>query len=556
MAPTSSPPPLVPATAPSAAELAEVPYASPCPEVCDQRGLELDPGACAPGRSCVFGKHWCREISHALPLMPVIGRCGFEAVPTAAPTLAPSPLLPLVPEYGGAELDNATGYLPPNMCPCVCQQYELAADPGACAPGRSCVFGHHWCRAEGHALPGLELKGSCVNENCGGPLTNTYPLNLCSSPDIAHVNVLAIIGLLVGDLTRKIKQNMPTAAVANDMIARKLAQEGLTDLTVELGEDMAANMEVALDALDATWLVGCWPPQRYALVNGSVKIPLGRLFVLVAGLPITVYFDSFELHFSQLRASIQCRGDLTLSGLGEGTGGGLLRPETLWTRGRFSLGCGMGLSSLDPICQFVRSVGVFAIETLGMLPAIIEKVLSGIPFPVPLGVHCPFSLKNTFIPLRYARQSCCEASFALDSTGCLAGGQFNGARPDFAEKVSGVQCRQTGGIWRATCDTVPGGYDALLGSCREDSAELPMPGLSASARHVWAVAAPCVWLLLWAIRIVVLVLVVYLCHRCGWCPCFKRSPKCQRACDSGAFSGYSSEDDTSSEDDADVEAAE
>merc|ERR1712232_1118132 len=87
------------------------------------------------------------------------------------------------------------------------------------------------------------------------------------------------------------------------------------------------------------------------------------------------------------------------------------------------------------------------------LPVLIAQALAETEFPLGLGTSCPKLLHNTFVPLGFAQQSCCEAAFAEDSTGSLIGGQFNGRPVGHAGgPSSAVQCAESSlGAWHARC---------------------------------------------------------------------------------------------------------
>jgi len=104
-----------------------------------------------------------------------------------------------------------------------------------------------------------------------------------------------------------------------------------------------------------------------------------------------------------------------------------------------------------------------------MLPEFVASGIKDAPWPLSLGRECPGLLRNTFVPLGYAQKSCCESAWAVDATGSLIGGQFNGAPAGFGKNVSGVTCtKDMAGLWTADCDAVPGNYyQPAPGSCRE-----------------------------------------------------------------------------------------
>eukprot|EP00928_Gymnodinium_smaydae_P096332 TRINITY_DN8486_c0_g1_i4.p1 TRINITY_DN8486_c0_g1~~TRINITY_DN8486_c0_g1_i4.p1 ORF type:complete len:773 (-),score=107.12 TRINITY_DN8486_c0_g1_i4:102-2420(-) len=251
-----------PRDSPTEAPTAEPPAAGAiCAASCDQSGLEADPGACTPGRSCVYGVGWCREASHPLPLLKVTGHCFLPPKNTTTPAAA-------VP--GAAQTS-----LPDDVCPCSCQQYGLFAHAGSCKPGGACVYGRGWCRDAEHPLE-LPVTGRCVNDNCGGPVTHAYPLTQCSNPKIPFLNVLSIIKFLLGDLTSRIKETLPSTAAINDGLDAAIATEGLQD-SVQTSSGFATICNLFVDLCPAGLL-----PLPYCLIDTGF-VPATLIAWLFAG---------------------------------------------------------------------------------------------------------------------------------------------------------------------------------------------------------------------------------------------------------------------------------
>merc|ERR1712232_1347834 len=80
-----------------------------CPCICQQAGLDLDPGACVYGRECVFGHGWCRQKDHPLPLLDKVGtcknsNCGGPIMNFWPKTLCSNPTIPFVDVLSLVEL--------------------------------------------------------------------------------------------------------------------------------------------------------------------------------------------------------------------------------------------------------------------------------------------------------------------------------------------------------------------------------------------------------------------------------------------------------------------
>jgi len=140
--------------------------AGECPGVCKlQTRVSVDPGAFAAGRQCVYGHGWCREASHPMPGLPRVGTClnGAEVKAPRA-TTSETPTTSTMPDTAVTERPSP----PPTEaadepCPGMCKlQAGLVGDPGACTPGRRCVYGHGWCREVSHPLPLLPKVGTCA----------------------------------------------------------------------------------------------------------------------------------------------------------------------------------------------------------------------------------------------------------------------------------------------------------------------------------------------------------------------------------------------------------
>lgn len=143
---------------------------------------------------------------------------------------------------------------------------------------------------------------------------------------------------------------MPSAAEMNKAIAQQFENQGYTDLTIEVDDEFVAGMSIQFDKLDVTWLVGCWLPQRYAVVSGSLQLPRGKVSVRAVSLSLDVAFTGFEFAFEDLRASIECHDEFVSGGIGTGTDAKPLQADKMSVKGALHIECGKGRPSWGPIC--------------------------------------------------------------------------------------------------------------------------------------------------------------------------------------------------------------
>eukprot|EP00929_Paragymnodinium_shiwhaense_P034411 TRINITY_DN1872_c0_g1_i3.p1 TRINITY_DN1872_c0_g1~~TRINITY_DN1872_c0_g1_i3.p1 ORF type:complete len:1156 (+),score=181.99 TRINITY_DN1872_c0_g1_i3:83-3550(+) len=455
---------------------------APCPQSClSQRYSTGDPQACTPGRDCVYGNGWCRERSHPLAGQSITGYCTFpvdrrladadvdaeqslsevadvEEQPDAAPEEEEEDVYPILrmeseeeSPLEGRALEERT-YTP--NCPHMCQQAGGGGDPGACVPGRKCVYGRGWCRSENYPLPGLPIWGYCSNENCGGPLGHHWPKTQCGASNIASLDVTRIIRALI------YAKGMPSAEELNQQIAETLTD--FEDVSVQFETPGEHAIDVQIEKLRATWLVGCWPPQRYAVVSATVRMPQTKVHIHAADLDYTIDASSFALHVKDIRVELQCHaGNFVIGDVGTEAGTGAVQEDSFSVSGDIDVDCGSSLLALNPFCTIGKKVfSRHKQELLKELPKQLTKALNEAPWPIPIeDASCPFLFHNTMSSLGYATKECCERPFALDNSGALVGGQFNGQPLNYGQNVSGVTCKiQSYGVWGADCKTVPGGY--------------------------------------------------------------------------------------------------
>jgi len=337
-----------------------------------------------------------------------------------------------------------------------------------------------------------------------------FPAATCGSPSLPSMNIMDIINAVPGQIHGLIQD----AARTNAFLGRVLAYNGIDGLEVEADSALVQGFRLSFDTADAVWLVGCWPPQRYAVVSGRAWLPRGSLTFRAAGLEVLVSFADFTFYFDQLRAEIECHGGTyILQGMGTGQGSGALRPERLRATGGVTVGCG---NSWAPWCMALRAQQErITAQVLASVPSIVAGGLSQ-AHPLPLGPGCPGMLHNTMSTFAFNLRECCEAAFSMNGDGRLSGGQFNGRVYGAAGAAGGVVCSFDGAAaWTARCDSVPGGYyKQSTAICREDDA-VPAPWRCAWCSPAWALlrAALCLLLVLVAVFVGLLVLCCY--RRCG-----------------------------------------
>merc|ERR1712232_1416225 len=99
-------------------------------------------------------------------------------------------------------------------------------------------------------------------------------------------------------------------------------------------------MGIDFQDTSAVWLVGCWPPQRYAVITGVARIPRGQLMLRTRGLEVAVSFRDFAINFTDMRVDVQCHGgEFILAGMGAGKGRGPEMPGALYVAGQLDFGC-------------------------------------------------------------------------------------------------------------------------------------------------------------------------------------------------------------------------
>lgn len=385
--------------------------------------------------------------------------------------------------------------------------------PNACLSGDRCEFGKGWCTKKGYARNPVE--GECQKRTCSGPANVVFfPEQTCSTPDVHRYNITSLLGRIPGMLLNKLQD----VEALNANIKQWLEKKGISRFVVEVGADLVQGLVFRLSSVEAVWLVGCWPPQRYAVVTGAARLPRGVITTTVAGWRFPVTFTDYEFRFANLRANIACHGGFfVLEGIGQGVGSEPMKPEIFEATGSFDAQCDQPWSLL---CVMFNTF-VWPAARAGIMAALPSLVAEGLEAAVPviLVSGCPDPLHNTLAKLPYSSRACCEDAFALDADGCLVGGQFNGRVPGMARPVSGVTCVEDAtakGTYHARCETLPGGYyETSPGACREADV---LPG---SHPVDWGKSSPA-WhtmlgVLLWAELLFLLALCCCCCGGWGLC---------------------------------------
>mmetsp|Transcript_48672 Transcript_48672/g.147557 ORF Transcript_48672/g.147557 Transcript_48672/m.147557 type:complete len:372 (-) Transcript_48672:142-1257(-) len=300
---------------------------------------------------------------------------------------------------------------------------------------------------------------------CDGPRTPVFPAATCGSPSLPSMNIMDIINAVPGQIHGLIQD----AARTNAFLGRVLAYNGIDGLEVEADSALVQGFRLSFDTADAVWLVGCWPPQRYVVVDGVVRMPSGRMVIRTAGVSLVVSAYDLSLRFERLRADIACHaGYYTLVSITQGVESRTTTADALVAAGEINIRCEAGWTVL---CLLL-GVGYrwLSLEAVARLPQLVAYLLTWIE-DLELGPGCDNSMHNTVTLLPYASQECCEQSFALDPYGCLVGGQFNGRVPGSRKVMNNVSCeagKTVAGTHTARCETIPGYYaEYSPGVCRE-----------------------------------------------------------------------------------------
>jgi len=258
----------------------------------------------------------------------------------------------------------------------------------------------------------------------------------------------------------------------------------LNDLELYFDKVMTDGFQFTWKKAKGVWLVGCWPPQRYVVVDGKARLPSGRMTVRTAGLSFVVSAYDLELNFEKLRADISChKQSYVLQSVTSGSEGDPATELAITATGEINVRCERGWTVLCLVLSF--SQGRLSKEAVSRLPKFIAKQFLHID-NLELGGKCDRTMHNTVSLMTYSSRECCEHAFSEDPWGCLNGGQFNGKVPG-VRKAARVVCepsKLSPGTYTAKCESIPGYYRELSpGMCREVPPHITNLG---QRTHSWA----------------------------------------------------------------------
>jgi len=436
-----------------------------------------------------------------------------EERPTAASPVIPAAALGVA----ASGLENAVGVYAASTSSPTPPSASLGTIPSdnsastrssaACRDGDTCAFGPGWCRSA-KSLRLEQPSGFCTRGACNGPTVVAYPNSTCSNPGIKATNVL---DLLKG-LPEVWLGNLRNWTGFNAWLEGVLEFNALADLAIHIDEVFGSSIELNFESASGQWLVGCWPPQRYVVVSGTLRLPAGRVNVRVGGLDLRFSFYGLSVHFQGLRCELECRdGQFVLASVAQGQDKDREVEVTSFSaEGELNAMCEMRWSFMCLALGAIRPR--LSAEVVARIPKYLAWQLSVIRDLV-LGPGCHAPYHNTVALLPYSSRKCCEAAFAQDRNGCLVGGQFNGRVLSPRQVADRVLCEHSGGAFTARCDTIPGNYTKFSpGICREGG--LPT-WTAATSNPGWKHIISKVHLLVWADFLLTLAA----CWSCMLCCC-------------------------------------
>ncbi|CAK0870856.1 unnamed protein product [Prorocentrum cordatum] len=107
----------------------------------------------------------------------------------------------------------------------------------------------------------------------------SYPNSTCKHPPT--VNITKFIETFPGHLMGQVRDTKWTNALIKEQLGQR---SGHGDFTVELDGVLTKSFGLVFGETLAVWLVGCWPPERYAVLHVQAALPAGRVRLWVAGL--------------------------------------------------------------------------------------------------------------------------------------------------------------------------------------------------------------------------------------------------------------------------------
>lgn len=255
----------------------------------------------------------------------------------------------------------------------------------------------------------------------------------------------------------------------NDKLADELKFYNFEGLQVILDEVLTQSAEWRLYNSQATWLVGCWPPQRFVVSDGEFNFRSGRILVRVGSWNLIVSSYNLKAKFKKFKFDMECHGGgWYLGGVGQDSAGAPVTRDRIEVSGELHVECENKLSGACLALEVFKDH--ISAALVARLPGFVEHWVRQID-QYWLGPGCPGLLHNTITVMPYKSKECCEGSYRLDDWGCLVGGQFNGEHHALRTAVRDVQCKPSAtepGKYVARCETLPGTYaEQSPGVCRE-----------------------------------------------------------------------------------------
>lgn len=386
------------------------------------------------------------------PVEPAGSSGGFVPLESRLSPASPLPSLPPLPELAPM-LETP----PPPRAD--------AREEKSCRAGDTCAYGQTWCSKLGHQS--FEPVGYCKKRKCDGPDgISTFPNHTCDSPSLPTIQFEQQLSNLPAYVHDHVLSNV---SWLNSVFNAQLKWHGLEGFELFVDEVLTSSFEWGLHNTTATWLVGCWPPQRYLVTDGWVHFPAGRVTLHIGGINIIVSVYNLRASFRQLRADIECHGGwFYLGGVGNDAEGLELTVDRFEASGEVDIECEFGTTAFCVALMIAQQH--LSSEVVKWLPQFLTAWL-GNTKQMPLGPGCPEALRNSVSVTPYSSKECCEESFATDRWGCLVGGQFNGRHRNNREEVHSVTCEPSPtepGTWTARCDSIPGTYKrSSPGICQE-----------------------------------------------------------------------------------------
>ncbi|CAK9045792.1 unnamed protein product [Durusdinium trenchii] len=351
-------------------------------------------------------------------------------------------------------------------CPCDCQRGsnddELSRQDH-CQEGDTCFYGNGWCSrtipdyatSSSSAQP---VRGSCMKKRCNGPRgadSFNITCDRAKEPPFAVDWLVKHFGSQVRELLKD------GAAGVNQHLnapGGSIDASGFHGFELLVSDDLIDTLQVDLSRLSIVWRIGCWPPARYVVVGGSLRVRSGWVRLTAAGVTLEVLISDAAVNFQNLRVEISCpEGAFTIDGFGDGalnagalsTASVAVSPKTKVSGIQCTGGWGLW-------CWFVARLAPREFVWERLPTVLVDLIESFVGFRLASGCRLG---RNTFALLPYTFKDCCEATYRADHAGCIVGGQFNG-RLLSQGRVQGVECAYNKDlmVFQARCETIPGSY--------------------------------------------------------------------------------------------------